>query len=122
VLSRIATVAAWQESGDWHRSVLRLLTGNRDRVSAWARSHPGLDYIPPEATYLAWLGFARTGRPAPPAPELLTLARVHLSAGDEFTQHTSVPSSSFTRLNFATSPAVLEELLQRMDAALEQYS
>lgn len=122
VLSRIATVAAWQDSGDWHRSVLRLLTGNRERVTAWARSHPGLDYVPPEATYLAWLGFARTGLPGPPAPALLKRARVHLSAGDEFTQHTPVPSSSFARLNFATSTDVLDEILHRLDAALEQYS
>ena len=122
VLSRIATVAAWRESDDWQQSVLRLLTHNRDRVTEWAAGHPELGYRPPEATYLAWLDFARAGLPVAPAAEMLKQARVHLSAGAEFTQHTPVASDSFARLNFATTTAVLDEILHRIDTALERHA
>lgn len=118
VLSRIATVAAWRESEDWHRSTLRLLTGNRDRVTAWAAARPGVGHHPPEATYLSWLDLAGAGLASAPAAHLLRAGRVHLSAGDDFVQHTGVDAASYVRLNFATTPPVLSEILRRIDVAM----
>lgn len=120
VLSRIATVAAWRESDDWHHATTGLLTRNRDRVTAWARTHPELGHLPPEATYLAWIDFARAGLGPDPAATLLRRARVHLSPGAEFTQHTDVTSATHARLNFATTTPNLERILDRLDSALRR--
>ena len=120
VLSRIATVAAWRESHDWHHATTDLLTRNRDRVTAWARTHPELGYLPPEATYLAWIDFTRAGLGPDPAAALLRSARVHLNSGAEFTQHTELTSSTYARLNFATTTPNLEQILDRLDRELKR--
>lgn len=119
-LSRIATVAAWRESHDWHRRTIDLLTRNRDRVTAWARTHPELGHLPPEATYLAWIDFSRAGLGPDPAAALLRDARVHLNPGAEFSQHTDVDTSGYARLNFATSTGILEQILERIDLVLSR--
>ncbi len=41
-----------------------------------------------------------------------------LSAGADFGQHTDVDTASFARLNFATTPDVLEEILARTGTTL----
>lgn len=118
VLSRIATVAAWEHGDGWRRQTLSLLERNRRRVRLWADSHPELRYHEPEATYLSWLGFGRTPLAGDPAAQILERGRVQLSAGADFSQHTDVDTAGFARLNFATTPAVLEEILARTDTAL----
>ena len=47
---------------------------------------------------------------------LLDRARVGLNAGEAFGQ----PYSGFVRLNFTTSPASLEQILDRMSDALRR--
>ncbi|GIE28595.1 aminotransferase [Actinoplanes italicus] len=119
VLGRAATVAAWTEADDWLDGLLVTLAGNRDQVSEWAAGLPwAARYRPPEATYLAWLDCGDRFGPDP-AAALLDRAGVKLSAGAEFAQHTAVDTGSRVRLNFATSPAVLTEMLTRLSAAIE---
>lgn len=118
VLSRIATVAAWQHGDGWRRQTLSLLEGNRRRVKQWADSHPDIRYHEPQATYLSWFDFERTPLAGDPATQILERGRVQLSAGAEFSQHTDVDTANFARLNFATTPDVLEEVLHRTGAAL----
>lgn len=118
VLSRIATVAAWEHGEAWRRQTLSLLEKNRRRVKQWADSYPELRYHEPEATYLSWLGFDRTSLAGDPAAQILARGRVQLSAGAEFSQYTDVDTAGFARLNFATTPDVLEEILTRTGAAL----
>lgn len=45
------------------------------------------------------------------------LARVKLSEGAEFSQHTTVDTAAFARLNFATSTPNLAEILDRLATA-----
>ena len=45
-------------------------------------------------------------------------ARVRLSEGAEFSAGTDVDTGAFVRLNFATSPAVLDEILGRLAPAI----
>jgi cystathionine beta-lyase len=116
VLGRAATVAAWTEADDWLDGLLATLAANRDQVSAWAATLPWpVRYRAPEATYLAWLDCGDRFGPDP-AAALLDRARVKLSAGAEFAQHTAIDTTSRVRLNFATSPAVLSEILTRLTA------
>lgn len=118
VLSRVATVAAWQDGDPWLQEVLALLRGNRDRVRQWAAGRAGIGHHVPQATYLSWLDFGGTPLAVDPAAGILDRGRVQLSPGSDFAQHTALDMSRFARLNFATTPEVLEEILSRIDTAL----
>jgi cystathionine beta-lyase len=115
-LSRVATVAAWRRSDDWLAALMSTLERNRRLVEEWAATLPwDSRYHSPQGTYLSWLDF--TASPigtAAPAERLERLARVKLSEGAEFSQHTTVDTAAFARLNFATSTANLTEILDRV--------
>ncbi|GAA2615393.1 MalY/PatB family protein [Paractinoplanes durhamensis] len=111
ILGRVATVAAWREADDWLDGLLTTLTANRDRVSAWAATLPwDTGYRAPEGTYLAWLDCAGGPFGADPATFLEEHARVRLGRGLDFASHTA----SFVRINFATAPEMLAEILGRI--------
>jgi cystathionine beta-lyase len=118
VLSRLATVAAWEQGDSWHREVTLLLRQNRSRIAEWAAGHPELTYHQPEATYLSWFDFSTTSISADPAAHILAQAAVQLSPGADFSAHTDIDTGSYARLNFATTPATLEEILSRIDRCL----
>ncbi|MDP4504106.1 MalY/PatB family protein [Nonomuraea turcica] len=115
-LSRVATVAAWRRSDDWLAALMSTLERNRRLVEEWAATLPwDARYHSPQGTYLSWLDF--TASPigtAAPAERLERLARVKLSEGAEFSQHTTVDTAAFARLNFATSTSNLTEILDRV--------
>jgi cystathionine beta-lyase len=113
-----ATVAAWREGQPWLDEVMELLRTNRDRVAAWAAGlAPAIGHHTPEATFLAWLDCAGVGGGgARPRDFFLERARVALHPGAEF----GPGGETCVRLNFATSPAILEELLGRMAEAIER--
>jgi cysteine-S-conjugate beta-lyase len=111
-----ATVAAWRQGQPWLDRVMELLLVNRDRVAAWAADlAPALGHRPPEATFLAWLncGTVALGG-ARPQEFFLERARVGLHSGADF----GPGGETCVRLNFATSPAILDELLDRMARAI----
>ncbi|WP_246075040.1 MalY/PatB family protein [Nonomuraea terrae] len=119
VLSRVATVAAWREADDWLAGLMRTLEHNRGLVAEWAAGLPwDARHQAPQGTYLSWLDFSGGPLADEPAARLERLARVRLSEGAEFTQHTAVGSASFARLNFATSATTLTEILGRLSTAV----
>jgi cystathionine beta-lyase len=116
-----ATVAAWREGQPWLDAVMALLLANRDRVAAWASAHaPAVRHHPPEATYLAWFDCAGLGLPDGVTAQRFFLddARVALNGGPEFGRG----GDAGARLTFATSPAILDEMLERMGAAIRRLS
>ena len=115
-----ATVAAWREGQPWLDAVMELLRANRDRLAAWADGEgPGVRHHRPEATYLAWLDCAGLATPgAGPRRFFLDEARVALHGGPEF----GPGGETCVRLTFATSPAILEELLGRMSEAIRRHA
>jgi len=91
--------------------VLELLDSNRGLLGRLlAERLPEVAYQPPEAGYLAWLDCSRLGLGADPAAALLERGRVALSGGPSF----GAGGDGFVRLNFATSPALLEQIVERM--------
>ncbi|MEZ2388125.1 MalY/PatB family protein [bacterium RCC_150] len=121
ILSRVATVAAWNDSDAWLDQLKQVLAANRNTIKRWVNDLPDtILYYPPEATYLSWFNFSHaTGADrADPATDLESRAKVKLSQGAEFSQHTSIDSSGYARLNFATSPANLVDILERMRTAI----
>ena len=93
---------------------MSLLQRNREKLGRRIQNDlPGIEWHPPEATYLAWLDCRATDL-ADPARFFLERARVALSDGKEF----GPPGQGFVRLNFATSGAILEQILDRMADSL----
>ena len=109
-----ATLAAWRDGDEWLDAVLAQLDANRTRVAEFLASRlPRVGFLPPEASYLAWLECAALDLPGRPQRFFLEQARVALNDGDEF----GSGHADCARLNFATAPAVLEEILERIGSA-----
>jgi cystathionine beta-lyase len=111
-----ATMVAWRECGGWLDEVLRVLSVNRARITdVLAAELPGVHWYPPQATYLAWLD-CRSIEPGLESPRqhFLDRARVALTDGEEF----GPGGEGCVRLNFGTSPEILEDILARMAGSL----
>ena len=114
-LGQAATLAAWREGTPWLDEVLRYLAGNRELVARFAAERlPGVVHVPPEASYLAWLDCGALRLEPTPHRFFLARAQVALSAGETF----GSPGIGFARLNFATSRAILGEILERLAKAV----
>jgi cysteine-S-conjugate beta-lyase len=110
-----ATIAAWRDGLPWLHQVMEVLGTNRDRVTQYLASElPELQHHAPEATYLAWLNCRGLGLPASPYEFLLEQARIGLNDGAEF----GPPGAGCVRLNFATAPAILDQILERFVSAV----
>jgi cystathionine beta-lyase len=109
-----ATRAAWTAGDSWLRETRAMLRANRNRVIARLHTElPGVACATPEATYLAWIDLRGAGLGANPAKRLLEDARVALSRGTVFGR----AGAGFVRLNFATHPELLDEILHRIIGA-----
>ena len=118
ILDDAATYAAWTEGQPWLDAVLAYLLENRDLVMDFFASRmPDLQVLPPEATYMAWLDCRDLGLPADPFDFFLEHGRVALTRGREFGE----PGKGCVRMNFATSRAILLEILERMEAAVRRH-
>jgi cystathionine beta-lyase len=113
-----ATVTAWRECQPWLDAVLARLQSNRDRVERFVTEHlPGVVQHKPEATYLYWLDCRNLQLPGEsPFNFFLDEAKVGLNQGSMF----GSPGDTCVRLNFATAPEVLEQVLERMANAVER--
>lgn len=133
-LAVIAHTAALREGEPWLDRVLTALEGNRRLLVDLVEQHlPSVSFGPPQGTYLAWLdcraldvgeqhsqgqgqGRGDAGALAGPAAMFLREARVALSSGHAF----GTGGAGHVRLNFATSPAILTEAVERMGAAVDR--
>ena len=118
-LSVAGVGAAFSQAEAWLQQVLQTLVQNRDLLHSHVTTRwPQIKYLSTEATYLAWLDCRELVRErsieVSPYEFFLANGRVALSEGLRFGE----PGRGFVRLNFATSPSILEEILARMDAAL----
>ena len=85
----------------------RVLDDNRRRLGSTAGAHlPDIGYHQPEATYLAWLDCRALGLGDDPAATFRERG-VELASGPRF----GAIGAGFARLNFATSPTVLEAIV-----------
>lgn len=100
---------------DWEVGQLK---ANRDYLmDALPKAVPGIKVTKPEATYLMFLDFSDTAITTDrPAKWLLEHARVALSEGRDF----GPGGEHKARLNFATSPEILQEAVERIGAAVAE--
>ncbi|GAA0576448.1 aminotransferase class I/II-fold pyridoxal phosphate-dependent enzyme [Paractinoplanes ferrugineus] len=107
----IAHTTALREGGPWLDDLLAGLAENRRLLGErLAEKLPAVHYQPGEATYLAWLDCRELGLGDDPAAVFLDRARVALNSGPTF----GTGGAGHVRLNFATSPEVIEQALDRM--------
>jgi cystathionine beta-lyase len=110
-----ASAAAFAGSLPWLDALLTQLDENRVLLARLLREHlPGVGYVPPEASFLAWLDCRALGLGEDPAEAFLARGRVALSPGPGF----GTQGRGFARLNMGTSPELMAEAVRRMAAAL----
>ncbi|HEY2593863.1 MAG TPA: PatB family C-S lyase, partial [Chloroflexota bacterium] len=112
-----ATVCAWRECTPWLAGVMEQLRTNRECVRGFFESElTDVGMYAPEATYLTWLDCSRLALPGGAQAFFLERARVALNDGADF----GPPGQGHVRLNFATTRAILDEILGRMAGAVQR--
>ena len=110
----LGSIAAFTRGHAWLDAMLAQIAVNRDLLARLLVQHlPAVRYVPPEASFLAWLDCRALGLGDDPAAAFLERGRVALSPGPDF----GVPGRGHARLNMGTSPELLAEIVRRMGLA-----
>jgi cystathionine beta-lyase len=109
--------AAFRHGGPWLELAIAYLDGNRTLLQELLADHlPGVGYVPPEGTYMAWLDCRPLDINQEPSAFFLERARVATSAGAEF----GGDGAGHIRFNFATSRSILERGVEAMGSAVHR--
>ena len=115
LLGAFATVTAFEKGEPWLDALMIQLDHNRNLVAELiAAKTPGVGYRIPHCSYLAWLDLTRFNLGEDPSAVLVEKGKVAFVPGHRFGSQ----SSQFVRLNFATSPEILEEAFNRLATVL----
>lgn len=111
----LATEAAWRTGEAWLDALLPYLAQNRDLFeSRIEKAAPGARAMRLASTYLAWIDFSGTGlAPEAVAERVAMRARIFASPGSQF----GPGGESWLRFNIATPRPILDDAMQRLDAA-----
>lgn len=110
LMGAVASEAAWRDGDEWLAAVVAHLDRQRVLLGTLLAEHlPAVGYVPPAATYLAWLDCRPLGLGDDPSATFLERG-VRLSEGPNF----GAEGHGFARLNIATSSNVLREIVRRM--------
>ncbi len=113
-LGVVAAVAAYARGDEWLAALVQRLDEQRSLLAELLTEHlPRARMRPLEATYLAWIDLRAYGHDDP-AQVALDRGRLRVAPGHDY--HAGLPGH--IRLNIATSPARLTEIVRRLAAAL----
>ncbi len=116
VLGVEGSIAAYEHGDAWLDALRTRLTEQRDLLVALLAEHLPLARMRPiEATYLAWIDLRGYGHDDP-AAVALEHGRVRLAAGHDY----QPGLAGHVRLNFATSPERLTEIVRRLARSVTQ--
>jgi cystathionine beta-lyase len=115
-LGLVATIAAWESCDKWLEQLRTQLGKNRARLLEFLSNFEQVHVRSPAATYLAWIDLRAAGFGPDAGSFLVSTARIALYPGSLF----GASLGGFVRLNFGTSPARLEIILERLSGALEE--
>jgi cystathionine beta-lyase len=94
---------------------MKQLDTNRNLVADLVAKHLPLARMHrPHCSYLAWIDFSAYNLGDDPAAHILEHAKVAFVPGVRFGEK----FNQYVRLNFATSPEILEEAIKRVAAAI----
>ena len=111
-----AAEAAYKEGKPWRDAMISYVSKNFDQVEEFFKEIPSVCFSRPEATYLAWLDFRKTGLSSAQLAERFEKAGVSLGVGTIFGKN----GEGFMRLTTACPRSMLMEGLNRIAAALKQ--
>ena len=113
LMGAVAVEAAWREGDVWLAAVVAHLDRQRRLLAELLAEYlPDIRYVPPAATYLAWLDCRALDLGDDPSQRFLERG-VRLSEGPNFGSE----GIGCARLNFATSSNMLREIVKRMATA-----
>ena len=119
ITGMLGTIAAWDKGDAWFSEALTQLEANRNLfMDRFTREMPEVGVIKPEATYLGWADFSKLDLPSSAFSYLRDTGRVVGGDGANF----GVGYEQFVRFNYATSPQILNELIDRIFRALKANS
>src|SRR5580658_9501040 len=114
LLGVLASEAAWNSGDEWLDALIRQLDHVRAEFGRLLGERlPRARYVPPEASYLAWVDCAELDLGPEPAEVFLRRGRVAVGRGLNF----GAPGDGFVRVTIGTSSALLAEIADRMAAA-----
>ncbi len=112
----MATAAYSPEGAAWVDALCAYLDGNAKIFNDGINQIPGLNSMPLEATYLAWVDFAGTGMAQAEFIERVQKqAKIAANYGTPF----GAGGESFLRFNLATPRAVVVEAVKRLQVAFD---
>ena len=115
LLGAFATVAAFEKGEPWLDHALVILDENRHLVANLISSRvPSIKYAIPHCSYLAWLDLSNLNLGEDPGAVLIERAKVAFNSGHIYGEL----GKSHVRLNFATSPAIITEAIERIARVL----
>jgi cystathionine beta-lyase len=115
ILGAFASAAAFADGGVWLDSVMRQLDHNRYLIrDLLTEKLPTVKYHIPHNSYLAWLDMSPLNLGEDPSATLLEKGRVAFNPGHSYGSQ----CSQYVRLNFATSPEIITEAIERILIAL----
>ena len=115
-IGAVGAEAAYRGGAAWLDNALAYLRRNAELMNrAMAERFPGVRYVPPAGTYIAWLDFTALGL-NDPAAYFRERAQVAMTPGIEC----GANGVGCARFNFAMPYPLLERSLERMRAALEE--
>ncbi len=113
-LGMVANTVAFEQAGDWLADALEYLEVTRDEMVDFVAEHlPGVRYIKPEGTYVAWLDFRETGIEDPAA-----FFREHAGVGLTDGRDCGEVGAGCARLIMATPRPILRDIVRRMGRAM----
>ena len=115
LLGAFATAVAFSDCGDWLDDVVSQLDENRYLIENLLTAKlPSVRYHIPDNGYLAWLDLESLKLGVDPSKVLLEKGRVAFNPGHTF----GAQCSQYIRLNFATSPVIVTEAIERIARAV----
>ena len=115
LLGGFATAVAFAEGGVWLDTVLAQLDHNRHLIKKLlAEKLPTVRYHIPQNSYLAWIDVESLNLGEDPSLALVEKAKVAFNSGHTFGKH----CDQYVRLNFATSPEIITEAIDRIARSL----
>jgi len=115
LLGAFATVAAFEKCDEWLDEAIEILDENRNLIANLIASRiPAIGYRLPHASYLAWLDMSKLNLGVDPGLALIERAKVAFNSGHIYGD----VGRNHVRFNFATSPAIVTEAIERIARAL----
>jgi cystathionine beta-lyase len=115
LLGAFATVAAFEKGEPWLDQAIVILDENRHLVANLIAARvPSVKYAMPHCSYLAWLDLSALNLGEDPGAVLIERAKVAFNSGHIY----GALGKSHVRLNFATSPTIITEAIERIARVL----